>query len=73
MPNNNLIAFFQAVTGAGLFGKLRRPGAPTEFIDSRASRSISRAATLKEPSAVTALIYLTDPSSQTTRRIWKTL
>jgi hypothetical protein len=23
------------VTGAGLFGKLRRPGAPTEFMDSR--------------------------------------
>jgi hypothetical protein len=23
------------VTGAGLFGKLHRPGAPTEFIDSR--------------------------------------
>jgi hypothetical protein len=35
MPNNNLIAFFQEVTGAGLFGKLQRPGAPTEFIDSR--------------------------------------
>jgi hypothetical protein len=25
----------QGCTGAGLFGPLRRPGAPTEFIDSR--------------------------------------
>jgi hypothetical protein len=25
----------QGVTGAGLFTRLRRPGAPTEFIDSR--------------------------------------
>jgi hypothetical protein len=32
---NNFIAFMGGVTGAGLFGKLRRPGAPTEFIDSR--------------------------------------
>jgi hypothetical protein len=28
-------AFFDAVSGAGLFGKLPRPGAPTELIDSR--------------------------------------
>jgi hypothetical protein len=25
----------QGITGAGLFTRLRRPGAPTEFIDSR--------------------------------------
>jgi hypothetical protein len=35
MASNGFIAFMQGVTGAGLFGKLRRPGAPTEFIDSR--------------------------------------
>jgi hypothetical protein len=35
MANNAFIAFLQGFTGAGLFGKLRRPGAPTEFIDSR--------------------------------------
>jgi len=29
-----LDAFLDGVTGAGLFGWLRRPGAPTEFIDS---------------------------------------
>ena len=28
-------AFLDGVTGAGLFGKLDWPGAPTEFIDSR--------------------------------------
>jgi hypothetical protein len=28
-------AFLDGVTGAGLFGKLRWPGAPTELIDSR--------------------------------------
>jgi hypothetical protein len=30
-----LDAFLDGCTGAGLFGKLRRPGAPTEIIDSR--------------------------------------
>jgi len=35
MASNGFVAFMQGVTGAGLFGKLRRPGAPTEFIDSR--------------------------------------
>jgi hypothetical protein len=35
MASNGFIAFMQGMTGAGLFGKLRRPGAPTEFIDSR--------------------------------------
>jgi hypothetical protein len=30
-----LQAFLDGVTGAGLFGKLDWPGAPTEFIDSR--------------------------------------
>jgi hypothetical protein len=30
-----LEAFLDGATGAGLFGKLRRPGAPTELIDSR--------------------------------------
>jgi hypothetical protein len=35
MVSNNFMAFMQGMTGAGLFGKLRRPGAPTEFIDSR--------------------------------------
>ena len=28
-------AFFDGFTGAGLFGRLRRPGAPTEYVDSR--------------------------------------
>jgi lipopolysaccharide/colanic/teichoic acid biosynthesis glycosyltransferase len=28
-------AFMDGFTGAGLFGRLRRPGAPTEFVDSR--------------------------------------
>jgi len=27
--------FFDGFTGAGLFGPLSRPGAPTEFLDSR--------------------------------------
>jgi hypothetical protein len=36
MLNLNYIeAFLDGVTGAGLFGKLRWPGAPTELIDSR--------------------------------------
>ena len=30
-----LEAFLDGITGAGLFGKLRWPGAPTEMIDSR--------------------------------------
>jgi len=28
-------AFLDGFTGAGLFGRLRHPGAPTEFVDSR--------------------------------------
>jgi len=28
-------AFLDGFAGAGLFGKLRRPGAPTEYVDSR--------------------------------------
>jgi hypothetical protein len=28
-------AFLDGFTGAGLFGRFRRPGAPTEFVDSR--------------------------------------
>jgi hypothetical protein len=32
---NFLEAFLDGATGAGLFGKLRWPGAPTELIDSR--------------------------------------
>jgi len=28
-------AVLDGFTGAGLFGKLRRPGAPTEYVDSR--------------------------------------
>jgi hypothetical protein len=28
-------AFLDGFTGAGLFGRLRRPGAPTEYVDSR--------------------------------------
>jgi hypothetical protein len=28
-------AFLDGFTGAGLFGKLRRPGAPTEYVDPR--------------------------------------
>jgi len=28
-------AFLDGFSGAGLFGKLRRPGAPTELVDSR--------------------------------------
>jgi hypothetical protein len=35
MASNGFIAFMQGITGAGLFTRLRRPGAPTEFIDSR--------------------------------------
>jgi hypothetical protein len=35
MASNGFIAFMQGVTGAGLFTRLRRPGAPSEFIDSR--------------------------------------
>jgi hypothetical protein len=35
MASNGFIAFMQGFTGAGLCGKLRRPGAPKEFIDSR--------------------------------------
>jgi hypothetical protein len=35
MASNGFIAFMQGMTGAGLFTRLRRPGAPTEFIDSR--------------------------------------
>lgn len=35
MASNVFIAFMQGFTAAGLFGKLSRPGAPTEFIDSR--------------------------------------
>ncbi len=30
-----LTAFFHGLTGAGLFGQARLPGAPIEFIDSR--------------------------------------
>jgi hypothetical protein len=32
-----LDAFLDGATGTGLFGKLRWPGAPTEFIDSRST------------------------------------
>ena len=35
MSNFILDAFLDGCTCAGLFGKLRRPGAPTELIDSR--------------------------------------
>jgi hypothetical protein len=35
MASNGFIAFMQGITGAGLFTRLRRPGAPTGFIDSR--------------------------------------
>jgi hypothetical protein len=35
MSNSIFEAFLDGVTGAGLFGKLRWPGAPTELIDSR--------------------------------------
>lgn len=35
MADNCFMALMQGFTGAGLFGRLRRPGAPTEFIDSR--------------------------------------
>jgi hypothetical protein len=35
MASNGFIAFMRGVIGAGLFTRLRRPGAPTEFIDSR--------------------------------------
>jgi len=42
-----LEAFLDGVTGAGLFRKLDWPGAPTEFIDTRASEEFdaSEAAT----------------------------
>jgi hypothetical protein len=35
MANNGFISFMMGSTGAGLFRRVRRPGAPTEFIDSR--------------------------------------
>jgi hypothetical protein len=35
MASDRFLAFMDGVTCAGLFGKLRRPGAPTELIDSR--------------------------------------
>jgi hypothetical protein len=33
-------SFLDGFTGAGLFGRLRRPGAPTEFVDSRTLEEI---------------------------------
>jgi hypothetical protein len=33
-------SFLDGLTGAGLFGRLRRPGAPTEFVDSRSLEEI---------------------------------
>lgn len=36
-----LDAFLDGFTGAGLFAKLRWPGAPTEFIDSRTAREFN--------------------------------
>ena len=35
MASNGFISFMLGFTGAGLFNRVRRPGAPTEFIDSR--------------------------------------
>jgi hypothetical protein len=35
MANVLFEAFLDGITCAGLFGKLRRPGAPTEIVDSR--------------------------------------
>lgn len=35
MAGNGFISFMMGFTGAGLFTRVRRPGAPTEFIDSR--------------------------------------
>ena len=35
MASNGFISFMLGASGAGLFSKVRRPGAPTEFIDSR--------------------------------------
>ncbi|WP_158791710.1 hypothetical protein [Granulicella sp. L60] len=35
MASNGYVAFLMGLTGAGLFTRLRRPGAATEFIDSR--------------------------------------
>jgi hypothetical protein len=35
MTSNGFISFMMGFTGAGLFRRVRRPGAPTEFIDSR--------------------------------------
>ena len=35
----NLQAFLDGLTGAGFFGRLRWPGAPTELIDSRGELS----------------------------------
>lgn len=36
----NLQAFLDGLTGAGLFGKLRWPGAPTELIGSRTAANL---------------------------------
>jgi hypothetical protein len=33
--SKGFIVFMMGMTGAGLFGRVRRPGPPTEFIDSR--------------------------------------
>lgn len=45
---NSLDAFFDGFTGAGLFGMLRRPGAPTEFVDSRSLQEIRESGELAE-------------------------
>jgi hypothetical protein len=73
MPNNNLIAFFQGATGAGLFGKLRRPGAPTEFIDSRSVEEYIASGDF-ERTLSCYRIHISDRSKQSDHEsIWKTL
>ncbi len=41
-------AFLDGFTGAGLFGRLRRPGAPTEFVDSRTLKEIQESGDFAE-------------------------
>lgn len=42
LENIMIDAFFDGLTGAGLFGRLRRPSAPTEYVDSRSLADMKR-------------------------------
>ncbi len=49
MARNGFISFMLGFTGAGLFNRVRRPGAPTEFIDSRTVEETWPAVNLRRP------------------------